>query len=70
MWKTILALLLTIIVIPFLAFRMDEALSILQHAVLTKLLIIYLVAALLCFVVSTISRNYSQVDKLWSLKAA
>jgi steroid 5-alpha reductase family enzyme len=34
--------------------------------VLTKLVIIYLVAALLCFVVSTLSGNYSQVDKLWS----
>jgi steroid 5-alpha reductase family enzyme len=67
MWKTILALLLTIIVIPFLAFRMDDALSAMQHAVLTKLVVVYLVAALLCFVVSSISRNYSQVDKLWSL---
>lgn len=67
MWKTILALLLTIIVIPILAFRMDEPLSVLQHAVLTKLVIVYLLAALLCFVVSSLSRNYSQVDKLWSL---
>ncbi|RLD94743.1 MAG: hypothetical protein DRJ29_04955 [Bacteroidetes bacterium] len=32
-----------------------------------KLLIVYLAAALLCFVVSTITGNYSQVDKLWSL---
>jgi steroid 5-alpha reductase family enzyme len=67
MWKTILALLLTIIVIPFLAFRLDEPLSVLQHEVLTKLLIVYLVAAVSCFVVSSISKNYSQVDKLWSL---
>ena len=67
MWKTILALLLTIIVIPFLAFRMDDSLSAMQHAVLIKLVVVYLAAALLCFVVSSISRNYSQVDKLWSL---
>jgi steroid 5-alpha reductase family enzyme len=38
-----------------------------QHAVLTKLVVVYLAAALVCFVVSSISRNYSQVDKLWSL---
>lgn len=67
MWKTILALLVTIIVIPVLAFTMDEPLSILQQGVLTKLLIVYLAAAIMCFIVSSLSRNYSQVDKLWSL---
>jgi steroid 5-alpha reductase family enzyme len=67
MWKTALALLVTIIVIPVLAFTLDEPLSDVQHGILIKLLVVYLVAALLCFVVSTISGNYSQVDKLWSL---
>jgi steroid 5-alpha reductase family enzyme len=67
MWKTALALLVTIIVIPVLAFTMDEPLTEVQHGILIKLLIVYLAAALLCFVVSTISGNYSQVDKLWSL---
>lgn len=67
MWKTALALLVTIIVIPILAFTMDEPLTGLQHGILIKLLIVYLAAALLCFVVSTITGNYSQVDKLWSL---
>ena len=67
MWKTALALLVTIIVIPFLAFTLDEPLSDSQHGILIQLLIVYLAAALLCFVVSTISGNYSQVDKLWSL---
>jgi len=66
MWKTVLALLVTIIVIPFIAFRFDDPLTVLQSTVLTRLVIIYLVAALLCFIVSTISNNYSQVDKLWS----
>lgn len=66
MWKTVLALLVTIIVIPFVAFKFDDPLTLLQSTVLTRLTIIYLVAALLCFVVSTISNNYSQVDKLWS----
>jgi steroid 5-alpha reductase family enzyme len=67
MWKTILALLVTIIVIPLLAFTLDEPLSVMQHQVLSKLVIVYVVAALLCFLVSSFSRNYSQVDKLWSL---
>ena len=67
MWKTVLALLITIVVIPVLAFTFDESPSSFQQDILNDLLIVYLVAALLCFVVSTISRNYSQVDKLWSL---
>jgi len=66
MWKTVLALLVTIVVIPFVALRFDDPLSAVQSAVLTKLVIIYLVAAMLCFVVSILSGNYSQVDKLWS----
>ena len=67
MWKTILALIVTIIVIPILAFTLDEPLTNVQEGILLKLLVVYLVAAGLCFLVSTISRNYSQVDKLWSL---
>jgi len=67
MWKTALALLVTIIVIPILAFTMDEPLTDVQNGILMKLLIVYLAAALLCFVVSSITGNYSQVDKLWSL---
>jgi len=67
MWKTILALLITIIVIPVLAFTFDEALSSNQREILHTLVVVYLVAALLCFLISTLSKNYSQVDKLWSL---
>ena len=67
MWKTVFALLITIIVIPVLAFTLDDPLSDIQHGTLFKLLLVYLVAAGLCFLVSTISGNYSQVDKLWSL---
>jgi len=67
MWKTILALLVTIIVIPVLAFIIDEPPTTFQQEILNDLVVVYLAAALLCFVVSTISKNYSQVDKLWSL---
>lgn len=67
MWKTILFLIVTIVVIPFLAFRFDEPLNALQSAVLMKLVVVYVAAALLCFVISSVSKNYSQVDKLWSI---
>lgn len=67
MWKTALALIVTILVIPYLAFTMDEPVTSLQRGILTDLAVVYLAAAGLCFLVSTVSRNYSQVDKLWSL---
>ena len=67
MWKTVLALLVTIIVIPILAFTMDESVTAFQKEILQNLVIVYLAAAFLCFLVSTISGNYSQVDKMWSL---
>jgi len=67
MWKTILALLITIIVIPVLAFIIDEPPTSIQQEILNDLVVVYLAAALLCFLVSTVSKNYSQVDKLWSL---
>jgi steroid 5-alpha reductase family enzyme len=67
MWKTVLILLFTIIVIPFFAFTFDEPLSKVQHAAFTDLVRVYLIVAGLCFLVSLLSGNYSQVDKLWSL---
>ena len=67
MWKTVLALLITIVVIPVLAFTFDEPPSLLQQDTLHDLVVVYLAAALLCFVLSTFTGNYSQVDKLWSL---
>jgi len=67
MWKTALALLVTIIVIPFIAFTMDDPLTVVQKEVLMQLVVVYAVAAFLCFVVSVLSGNHSQVDKLWSL---
>ena len=67
MWKTVLALLITIVVIPFLAFTFDQPPTPLQQEILNDLVLVYLVAALICFLVSTLTSNYSQVDKLWSL---
>ena len=67
MWKTVLALLVTIIVIPVLAFTIDEPVTSFQQEILNDLVVVYLAAALLSFAVSTLTNNYSQVDKLWSL---
>jgi len=67
MWKTALLLLLTIIIIPFLAFRLDVPLRPDQQSVLYDLLWIYVIAAAICFITSTITGNHSQVDKLWSI---
>ena len=67
MWKTVVFLLITIIAIPFVAFRFDDPLTALQQAALYDLIAIYLVSAVLCFLVSTFAKNYSQVDKLWSI---
>lgn len=67
MWRTALILIVTIIVIPFLAFRIDTPLTPAQSAILADLLRVYIVAAALCFITSTLTGNYSQVDKLWSI---
>ena len=67
MWKTVLILVFTLILVPLIAFYFDDPLSTLQEATLFKLGRLYLLMALLCFIVSTLSKNYSQVDKLWSI---
>lgn len=67
MWKTVLILVFTLIFVPLFAFYFDDPLSPLQQATLYKLGVLYLIMALLCFLVSSLSRNYSQVDKLWSI---
>lgn len=67
MWKLILLLIFTLIVVPILAFSFDDPLTLEQKAALMQIVSIYLIAALACFLISTISKNYSQVDKLWSL---
>lgn len=67
MWRTTLLLLVTIIIVPFFAFRFDEPLTVLQRAILADLVVVYISAAALCFILSIITNNYSQVDKLWSL---
>ncbi len=55
MWKTVLALLVTIIVIPILAFTMDESVTAFQKEILHNLVIVYLAAAFLCFLYKSLS---------------
>ena len=45
----------------------DLNLSQLQMTIYLRLISIMLLVAIVCFVVSELSRNYSQVDKLWSI---
>lgn len=66
MWRIALFLIFTLVAVPILTFYFDEPLSDLQWKTLKVLLITYGVAAFLAFLISSITDNYSQVDKLWS----
>lgn len=67
MLRTILLLLSALVALPVVSFYYDEPLGEEQWNVLQKALAIMSVIALACFVVSEITRNCSQVDKLWSI---
>jgi steroid 5-alpha reductase family enzyme len=67
MWKVALLLIFTLVTVPVVCFYYDDPLSFLQYEALYTLLCVYGIASLLCFVVSTVTDNYSQVDKLWSI---
>lgn len=67
MWKTILALIISLILIPFVAFYFDDPPSNKQNDILYILVYVYVIAALFTYIVSSLSSNYSQVDKIWSL---
>ena len=67
MWKTVLLLIITIVIVPIAGFYFSEPLTDLQWATVKELGLIYMLAATACFVVSTLAKNYSQVDKLWSV---
>lgn len=67
MLRTILFLLATLVALPFAAYQWDQPLSPEQSHTLALLFRIMLGAALVCFVVSELTGNCSQVDKLWSI---
>lgn len=67
MWKQVLFLSFTLVVVPIITFKIDDPLTDLQSNTLQTLLIVYGTAAGVCFLISTITGNFSQVDKLWSI---
>ena len=67
MWKVALLLIFTLLTVPVVCFYYDDPLNALQANALCTLLWVYGTASFLCFVLSTITKNYSQVDKLWSI---
>ena len=67
MIRTGLLLIVTLVVVPVLAFRFDQPLTAEQWAMLRDVGALMLGVALLCFVVGELTGNVSQVDKLWSI---
>ena len=67
MLKTILLLLVGLVLLPLVAWHSDAPLSPEQKDMLFAMLKLMCGVALTCFIVSEITRNCSQVDKLWSI---
>ena len=67
MIRTIVLLIATLIAIPFASFYFGNPLSHLQTHALYVVIRIMFITSLICFVVSELTQNYSQVDKLWSI---
>ncbi len=67
MFRTITFLIVTILIVPFIAIYSEISLTELQWDALDTSVRIMLIIALTCFVFSELSRNYSQTDKVWSL---
>lgn len=65
--KTIIILLFTVIAIPLVTIYFDEPLTALQKETLIQVSYIAAGVVIYCFVVSELSGNNSQVDKLWSI---
>ena len=67
MIRTITLLIATLIAIPLASFYFGNPLNALQIHALHVAICIMLLTSLICFVVSELTRNCSQVDKLWSI---
>jgi steroid 5-alpha reductase family enzyme len=64
---TILILLFTVIVVPYIALNFGTEPTILQWEILNQMSIVVGGVISYCFIVGELSRNNSQVDKLWSI---
>lgn len=67
MLKTILLLILALLVLPFVAYQYDTPLAVEQKSMLIDMFKLMCAVALSCFIISELTRNCSQVDKLWSI---
>lgn len=67
MLVTILLLIFTVIIVPIISFYMGTPLNSLQKEILWNASYIVSGVIAYCFIVGEISRNNSQVDKLWSV---
>lgn len=67
MTKTVILLLVTVVVLPIVAFQFDAPLTAEQWQMLTTSFYMMLGIALACFVVAELTQNCSQTDKLWSI---
>lgn len=67
MLRTILFLVATLIALPVIAFYYDEPLNAEQAGAVRLAFLIMAGIAFTCFAVGELTRNFSQVDKLWSL---
>ena len=67
MWKTVTLLIFTLLVVPVMTVYMDVAPDDTQWALLKSTYTVCLVFIGLVFIVSAITGNYRQVDKLWSI---
>lgn len=67
MIRTMILLIATLIVIPVASFYFGSALTALQMQAMYVAVRIMVVTALICFAVSELTKNCSQVDKLWSI---
>jgi len=67
MVRTAIFLIATIALLPFIALTSGVDLSGIYLESLLDLVTIMVIVALSCFVISELSGNYSQVDKIWSI---
>ena len=67
LWLTTALLLITIIVFPIATYYLDEPPNDLQIYLLKLTSLIALIFAFLTFIIGEATKNFSQVDKIWSL---
>jgi steroid 5-alpha reductase family enzyme len=64
---TIVILIFTVIVVPFVALNFGTEPTVLQWEILNHLSLVVGIVIAYCFLVGELTRNNSQVDKLWSI---